>query len=188
MLELVVPSDINEGWDEIKGEFIYEELNKPKTIMLEHSLVSLSKWESLWKKRYFPVENRTIDEIVSYIQCMTITKNVEPEVYDRLIHHQDLINRITEYINDPMTATTFGKNQNDNSTRTENISSELIYFWMFDNGIPMECEKWHLNRLLTLIRVCNVKRGSGKKMNQSEIMRQYKSINEANRAKFRSKG
>jgi hypothetical protein len=188
MLELVVPSDINEGWDEIKGEFIYEELNKPKTIMLEHSLVSLSKWESLWKKRYFPVENRTIDEIVSYIQCMTITKNVEPEVYDRLIHHQDLINRITEYINDPMTATTFGKNQNDNSTRTENISSELIYFWMFDNGIPMECEKWHLNRLLTLIRVCNVKRGSGKKMSQSEIMRQYKSINEANRAKFRSKG
>ena len=94
MLELVVPSDINEGWDEIKGEFIYEELNKPKTIMLEHSLVSLSKWESLWKKRYFPVENRTIDEIVSYIQCMTITKNVEPEVYDRLIHHQDLINRL----------------------------------------------------------------------------------------------
>lgn len=88
----------------------------------------------------------------------------------------------------PMTATTFGKNQNDNSTRTENISSELIYFWMFDNGIPMECEKWHLNRLLTLIRVCNVKRGSGKKMSQSEIMRQYKSINEANRAKFRSKG
>lgn len=129
MLELVIPSDINEGWDEIKGEFVYEELNKPKTIMLEHSLVSLSKWESLWKKRYFPVENRTIDEIVSYIQCMTITKNVEPEVYDRLIHHQDLINRITEYINDPMTATTFGKNQNDNSTRTENISSELIYFW-----------------------------------------------------------
>lgn len=119
---------------------------------------------------------------------MTITKNVEPEVYDRLIHHQDLINRITEYINDPMTATTFGKNQNDNSTRTENISSELIYFWMFDNGIPMECEKWHLNRLLTLIRVCNVKRGSGKKMSQSEVMRQYKSINEANRAKFRSKG
>ena len=170
MLELVIPSDINEGWDEIKGEFVYEELNKPKTIMLEHSLVSLSKWESLWKKRYFPVENRTIDEIVSYIQCMTITKNVEPEVYDR------------------MTATTFGKNQNDNSTRTENISSELIYFWMFDNGIPMECEKWHLNRLLTLIRVCNVKRGSGKKMSQSEIMRQYKSINEANRAKFRSKG
>lgn len=109
MLELVIPSDINEGWDEIKGEFVYEELNKPKTIMLEHSLVSLSKWESLWKKRYFPVENRTIDEIVSYIQCMTITKNVEPEVYDRLIHHQDLINRITEYINDPMTATTFGK-------------------------------------------------------------------------------
>lgn len=158
-LKLLSRADINEGWDEIKGEFVYEELNKPKTIMLEHSLVSLSKWESLWKKRYFPVENRTIDEIVSYIQCMTITKNVEPEVYDRLIHHQDLINRITEYINDPMTATTFGKNQNDNSTRTENISSELIYFWMFDNGIPMECRKVAFKQITHTYKSMQCKKG-----------------------------
>lgn len=189
MLEITVPADVDEGWDEVKGEFVYKALNKPRTLQLEHSLVSLSKWESIWKKRYFPVENRTIDEIISYIKCMTITKNVEPEVYERLIHNQKLINRITQYINDPMTATTFSRNiPGSNSSQNENISSELIYYWMIDNGVPVEFEKWHLNRLLTLLRVCNAKRGTGKKMSQSEIMRQYKSINEANRAKFNSKG
>lgn len=188
MLEITVPAEISEGWDEAKGEFIYSKIGKPQTLQLEHSLISLSKWESLWEKRYFPVENRTLEEIISYIQCMTITKNVPQEVYDRLIHNKDLINKITKYINAPMTATTFSRNNSGQSSSNENISSELIYYWMIDNGVPVEFEKWHLNRLLTLLRVCNTKRSGGKKMSQSEIMRQYKSINEANRAKFRSKG
>ena len=120
---------------------------------------------------------------------MTITKNVPQEVYDRLIHNKDLINKITKYINAPMTATTFGKNpQSADSGRNRGISSELIYCWMIRNGIPVEFERWHLNRLLTLIRVCNIENGNGKKMSNAEVMRQYKSINEANRARYNSKG
>ena len=189
MLEITVPAKIDEKWDEAKGEFVYSQIGKPQTLQLEHSLISLSKWESLWEKRYFPVENRTLEEIISYIQCMTITKNVPQEVYDRLIHNKDLINKITKYINAPMTATTFGKNpQSADSGRNRGISSELIYCWMIRNGIPVEFERWHLNRLLTLIRVCNIENGNGKKMSVAEVMRQYKSINEANRARYNSKG
>lgn len=188
MLEITVPAKIDEKWDELKGEFTYEELAPAKTLQLEHSLLSLSKWESIWCKRYFPVEDRTLEEIISYVQCMTITKNVDQEVYERLFHHQDLIDKISKYINAPMTATTFRENNRNSSTRTENISSELIYYWMIDNGVPVEFERWHLNRLLTLLRVCNVKRGGGKKMSNSEVMRLYKSINEMNRAKFHSRG
>lgn len=189
MLEITVPAEVNEGWDEAKGEFVYSEKGKPQTLQLEHSLISLSKWESLWEKRYFPVKDRTLEEVISYIQCMTITKNVPPEVYDRLIRNKDLTDKITKYINAPMTATTFGKNsQTVNSGKAENVSSELIYYWMIQNDIPVEFERWHLNRLLTLIRVCNSKNGNGKKMSQRDLMKQYKSINEANRAKYHSKG
>lgn len=188
MLEIVVPGDSKEEWDEKKEEFVYTPVSEPKTLQLEHSLLSLSKWESLTGIRYFPVENRTLDEIILYIQCMTITKNVKPEVYERLFKHKDLIDKISAYINAPMTATTFNGGSPANNSRTENISSELIYYWMIINSIPVEFERWHLNRLLTLIRLCNTKNGGGKKMSQAEVMRQYKSINDANRAKFGIKG
>ena len=118
---------------------------------------------------------------------MTITKNVPPNVYDRISKSQILIDQISAYIDDPMTATTFSNDSSKRSGR-ETITAELIYYWMISQGIPVEFEKWHINSLLTLIRVCNIKNSPGKKMSASEIARRNAALNEARRKKHHSKG
>lgn len=179
MLQIIVPA--TEQWDEIKQEFVY---TKETTLQLEHSLVSLSKWESKWCKPFLSKEDMTAEETIDYIRCMTITQNVNPEVYTCL--SDENIAQVRDYIQAPMTATFFRK-ENGPPSR-EIITSELIYYWMITLNIPFECQKWHLNRLLTLIRVCNIKNQPAKRRSQREIMEYNTALNEARRKKLNSKG
>lgn len=138
-------------------------------------------------KPFFSKRDKTLPEIIDYIKCMTITKNVPSEVYDRISKSQTLIDQISAYIDDPMTATTFRNDPSKRGSR-EGITAELIYYWMISQGIPVEFEKWHINSLLTLIRVCNVKNSPGKKMSAADITRRNEALNKARRAKHHSKG
>lgn len=181
MLQLVVPME-PEMWDEVNEVFI---LPKTVTLQLEHSLVSLSKWESKWCKPFLSNKGLTDEESLDYIKCMVISKNVNPEVFDHFT--KDNVKAVIDYINAPMTATTFSKESNG-KTNKEIITSELIYYWMIAYNIPSEYQKWHLNRLLTLIRVCGIKNAPPKKMGKGEIMRNNAALNAARRAKLHSKG
>ena len=180
MLKITIPAV--EGFDERTQEFV--SLSKEQTLQLEHSLVSLSKWESKWCKPFLKKEDKTIEETIDYIKCMTITQNVDPNVYNFLTNSN--IKEIDDYIDAPMTATTF--HRDSQKSNNEIITSELIYYWMISLNIPMECQKWHLNRLLTLIRVCNIKNTPPKKMSRSEIMSRNAALNAARRKQMNSKG
>lgn len=180
MLQIIVPE--TELWDENKQEFIY---TKKQTLRLEHSLVSLSKWESKWCKAFFSKEEKTREQTIDYIKCMTITQNIDPNVYYSLTIEN--LNDIYSYINAPMTATYFSDDKN-NQSNGETVTSELIYYWMIALNIPFECQKWHLNRLLALIKVCNIKNQPPKKMPKGEIMRRNARLNAARRKKYNSKG
>ena len=180
MLEITVPA--NEQWDEATQEFVY---GKEQTLRLEHSLVSLSKWESKWCKPFLAKQEKTREETLDYIKCMTITQNVDPEVYTRLTREN--IEEINAYIEAPMTATWFPP-EKGGKTSSEQITNELVYYWMIALNIPVEFQKWHLNRLLTLIRVCNIKNQPPKKMSKSEIMRRNAELNAKRRQQLNSKG
>lgn len=183
MLEINIALS-QEGWDEEKEEFI---LPKYKTIRLEHSLVSLSKWESRWGKPFLKSleKSLTLEETIDYIKCMTITQNVDSDVYKHISNGN--IKEIITYIDAPMTATTFS-NAEKNRINGEIITAELIYYWMISLGIPFECQKWHLNRLITLIRVCSIKNSPNKKMTKMDIAERNKALNEARRKKYNTKG
>lgn len=181
MLQITIPIS-PEGWDERKEEFVDA---KTVTLQLEHSLVSISKWESKWHKPFLSKDEKTAEETIDYIKCMTLTQNVKPDVYEYLTGEN--IRDINAYIEDPKTATTFSNDRSSGPNR-EIITSEVIYYWMVALNIPFECQKWHLNRLLTLIRVCNVKNNPGKKMNKKELLSKYDAINKANRKRFNTKG
>ncbi len=179
MLHLAIPSV--ELWDEAKNEFVY---TKAQKLTLEHSLVAISKWESKWCKPFLD-SDKTREEILDYVRCMTITQNVDSNVYQYLT--DDNINRIVEYIDSPMTATKL-PNTKKTPVRRETVTSELIYYWMISWNIPMECQKWHLNRLLTLIQVFIVKNAKPKKMSQRQIMSRNAALNAARRKKYRTRG
>lgn len=180
MLEITLPAI--QAWDETKEEFLYlDEL----TLKLEHSLVSVSKWESKWNKPFLAKNDKTEEELLDYIRCMTLNTNVQPEDYSRLTARH--IDQIEKYIKAPMTATTFRKEEGGSVNR-EIVTNELIYWWMITLNIPMKCEHWHLNRLLTLVRVCNIKNTPPKKTNKRDLANRYAEINKARRAKYGSKG
>lgn len=179
MLKIVIPG--MELFDERTQEFIYTE---EIALVLEHSLVSISKWESFWNKPFLGREEKTSEQVIDYIRCMTVTENVEYEVYSRLTELH--LNQISDYINAPMTATTF--NDLGSKPSREIITSEIIYYWMVSYNIPFECQYWHLNRLMALIKVCNVKNNPPKKMSKQEIMERNKRLNAERRAKLKSKG
>ena len=179
MLEIIIPG--LELYNEEINEFTcYDDVE----LELEHSLVSISKWESKWCKPFLDGKDKTLDEIVDYVRCMTINDKVEPDVYDRLTEENLVV--INEYIGRPMTATTF--NNEKKSTGREIITSEIIYYWMVSFNIPFECQYWHLNRLLTLIKVCNVKNNPPKKMSQKEILARNKALNDARKKELGTRG
>ena len=180
MLRITIPAV--EQWDEVKQEFIQ---TKGQTLQLEHSLVSLSKWESKWNKPFLSKEAKTHEETLDYIKCMTISQNVDPDVYNYL--NSDHIDQINKYIEAPMTATTFVEDKSGKRNR-EIVTSELIYYWMIALTIPFECQKWHLNRLLTLIRVCNIKNAPPKKMGKKATASHYAQLNAARRQQMNTRG
>lgn len=182
MLSLKIPEI--EFYNEKTKEFIS---STEQTITLEHSLISLSKWESKWQKPFLTNKAIGNKEFADYINCMSMSGQLTDIQTSAILSKQDLIKKIQDYIDNPMTATTFREDKNAKPNR-EVITSELIYYWMIEYGIPFECQKWHLNRLLTLIRVCGVKGSSGKKMSKREIMEQNRALNAARRAKTGSKG
>lgn len=183
MLQVTIPS--TEYWDEGKQEFIY---TKGATFQIEHSLVAISKWESKWHKSFLSPKNqasRTKEEFVDYVRCMTITQNVDPEVYKYLSRAN--IEAIYKYMQDPMSATKF-TSPSESRPSSDTKTAELIYWEMLTCGIPFECQKWHLNRLLTLIEVCSRKNGNGKRMSKSDVMKRNSSINAARRKKHHTRG
>lgn len=157
MLYVTIP--MTQLWDEESETFIN---TKEKELQLEHSLVSISKWESRYKKPFISKDPKTREETIYYIRCMTVSQNVSNEIYDSIT--DDIICKVNEYIDDPMTATTIKKDNKKGRSRI--MTSELIYGFMVLLQIPFECQKWHLNRLITLIAVCSIKNEPPKKNEQ----------------------
>ena len=181
MLRIVLEL-VPEMWDEAKEEFIPPVV---QTLELEHSLVSLSKWESKYCKPFLSKGDKSTEEVLDYIQFMTLTPNVDPVVYGYLTNAH--IDEIQRYIEAPMTAAVVPETKG-NGGNQDTIVSELIYYWMFSLGIPLEFENLHLNRLLSQVKVCNFKNQPPKKMSQQEIMAQHKALNEARKKKYNTKG
>ena len=183
MLKITIPG--TELYDEKNNEFIQ---TKDQVLCLEHSLVSISKWESKWCIPFLDNSKpKTVEQTMDYVRCMTLTQNVDENVYKGLTNKH--IKEINDYIDAPMTATWFSNNENRGRRGTgEKVTSELIYYWMIALNIPFECQKWHLNRLLTLIRVCNIKNQPPKKMSNKEIYARNNALNQARRKALRSKG
>lgn len=180
MLRITIPAV--ELWDERKQEFIK---TKEQTLQLEHSLVSVAKWESKWCKAFLSKKEKSYEETLDYIKCMTITQNVDPEIYSYLTNAN--FEQINEYISAPMTATTFSEDKTSKGNR-EVITAEVIYYWMIALQIPPEYQKWHLNRLLTLIRVCNIKNAPPKKRSKRDIVSQNAALNAARRRQLNTRG
>lgn len=179
MLQIVVPA--SERYDEVNNLFIN---TKEQTIKLEHSLVSISKWETKWNKPFLATKEKTMEETKSYVKCMTLTQNVDPEVYESLTAEN--YDSIKNYINAPMTATWFSNVHKSSSG--EVVTSEIIYYWMITLNIPFECQKWHLNRLLTLVKVCNEKNAPSNRMSKQAILSRNKALNDSRRARLHTKG
>ena len=180
MLTIVVPGV--EMFDEGAQEFVTKD---DVTLELEHSLVSLSKWESIHEKPFLGKDEKSTEEVLSYIKCMTLTPDIPEEVFLKL--SEDNLAAINSHIDSKMTATWF--NDAPGAPRTRDvITAELIYYWMIIFQIPFECEKWHLNRLFTLIRVCNVKQAKPKKLSRAELAERNRALNAQRRAQLGSKG
>lgn len=170
----------DELFDEAKQEFV-----KPTIVLqLEHSLVSLSKWEQFFEKPFLGKDKKTTEETIWYIKAMTLNQ-VSPEIYNNI--SDENINEITDYIEAKMTATWFNELRKEPPPR-ETITAELIYFWMIQNGVPFECQYWHLNRLMTLLRVCNVKNSPKKKVGRKEAAQVQRQLNAERKARFNTKG
>ena len=186
MLHILIPEQ----------ELFLEESNsfhkiKETSLTLEHSLLSLSKWEAKWKKPYLDRKSKTAEELIDYIRCMTINSNVDPYVYYAISEGQ--LKQISSYMDDSMTATWFSDDKKEKTSNFSSkiITSELIYYWMISLGIPVEkFEKWHLNRLLTLIRVFNAENApkDKKKRPTNEILAERAALNAKRKAQLHTKG
>lgn len=183
MLTIIIKSV--ELYDDASKEFYNtEEVN----LQLEHSLVSLSKWESKWEKPFLGNDQKTTEQTIDYVRCMTISEGVSPEVYTYLTDEN--IKEISSYIDAKMSATWFNEDHMKarGTIKKEIITAEIIYYWMISLTIPFECQYWHLNRLLTLIKVCNQKNQPEKKMGKQDLIARNRALNEARRAQYNTNG
>lgn len=187
MLKITIPGV--EQYDPVQNLFY---TTKETTLVLEHSLVSVSKWESKWKIPFLNNKGMTRLQLQDYVKCMTISQNVDPLVYNALT--KENYEEIMKYLEDPMSATTINEKNlpkgapGGGGRRGQTVTSELIYYWMTALNIPFECQKWHLNRLMMLIRVASIEQQPPKQMSKRDIMSQNKALNAARRAKMHSKG
>jgi hypothetical protein len=173
-----------ELFDDKLNEFVER---KEFILELEHSLIALSKWESKWEKPYMGTEKKTTEEVLGYIQCMCMTSDIPPEVFLNLTSEH--FKEVNAYVDAKMSATWF----NDRPTgpgRKEIITAEIIYYWMISLNIPFECENWHLNRLITLIKVCSSKNAPAKtnKMGKAEMLAERNRLNAKRKAEANSRG
>lgn len=180
MLDLVIPS--TEIFNEMTQEF---GTTKEYKLRLEHSLVSLAKWESKWCTPFLGKKEKTKEQSIDYVRCMTITQNIDPNVY--LYLGQKEIDSVAAYIDAPMTATTFS-NSKETKTNKEVITAEIIYYWMIAYNIPFECQTWHLNRLLTLVNVCSIKNQPKGKFDKKTALKKQRELNAARRAQLNTTG
>lgn len=179
-LTVTIPG--KELYDPAANRFI---ITKDKTITLEHSLVSIARWESKWHKPYLSRDEKTPEELIDYIRCMTLTQNVDPKVYYAM--DQETMKKIIDYIQDPNTATTIKRV--DNKPNRKIITNEVIYYWMTALNIPFDpCEKWHFGHLMTLIEVCNIEQQPPKKMTKLQSAKRRSALNAARRAQFGTHG
>jgi hypothetical protein len=179
MLKLIVL--LAEGYDEALGKFTVAESFE---LELEHSLSSLSKWEQKYQKPFLGNGDKSGEELFDYVRLMTLTPNVPEYVYDHL--SKENVRQVNDYINDRMTATTFAEMPQRPSR--EIITAEIIYHWLVALQIPFECQYWHLNRLITLVRVCNEKNKPAKKMTRGEAARRNRELNAQRRANLGTRG
>ena len=184
MLEIHVVE--TELWDRQAERFIEKDWG---TLQLEHSLISISKWESKWHISFLETKSKSAEQMLDYIRCMSITSTKNnPEIFNHLT--KENIIDIQNYINDAATATTFSENTNEkHGGKRQRITAEVIYYWMIANNIPFECQKWHLNRLLALIRVCSIKNNpKKKKVPKADTATRYAALNTARKAKYNTRG
>jgi hypothetical protein len=179
VLHLVIGHEL---YDDDKEVFVIE---GRVDLELEHSLVSLSKWESKYEKPFLSPEDKTEEEMLWYIEAMTLNQKIPPGVFSKISSKH--VEAINEYINAKMTATTFPEERNQRQG-PEKITAELVYYWMIALQIPFECQHWHLNRLLTLIRVCNIKNAPEKKLTNAEVAARNRTLNAERKAKYGTTG
>ena len=179
MLTITIPS--YELFNDVTQEFISE---NERVIHLEHSLLSISEWESRWNKPFLSNMEKTSNEIIDYVRCMTLTEGVPETAYLYIDNEQYKL--INDYIAAPMTATTIS--EPPGKVSREIMTSELLYYYMIAANIPFECERWHLNRLLTLIRICSIKSQPEKKRPINEVMKSNAALNAARKKQFNTKG
>ena len=179
MLSVTLPARVL--WDEAAAEFIDLPAQK---LQLEHSLISLSKWESTWEKPFLGREVKTEQETFDYIRCMTLTRNVDPTIYAHIPNA--ILDEISKYIARPMSATQITDKKT--SGRGEVITAEIIYYWMITLSVPADYAKWHLNSLLTLIRVCNIKNSPPTKMGRKEQLATQRALNDQRLAAGKTTG
>lgn len=182
MLTIVIPEQ--KLFNNDTNRFIHVKETK---IQLEHSLMSIQKWEAKYHKPFIETKDKSKSEMRYYVQCMTITQNVDPMVYNAI--PESVMLDIVKYIDDPMTAAVFKNNKQVGAAKKgEFVSAETIYYWMITLGIPVEFRKWHLNQLLALIKFVNIKNAPSKKMSAREAAQQREILNAKRRAKLNSKG
>jgi hypothetical protein len=180
MLRIVIGA--TENYDESQSEFVKD---GGTVIDLEHSLLSLSKWESEYEQAFLGTTKKTGEEVIGYVRCMCLTPDIPPELFNQL--SKENLEAVNAYIDAKMTATWFSEDPGAPKTR-EVITNELIYYWMTTFQIPFECEKWHLNRLFTLIRICNIKQSKPKKMSRAEMAARNRELNAKRKERFNTTG
>ena len=184
-MPLTIKVPANELYDPVQKRFIS---TSAKTLSFEHSLLSIAKWEAKWHKPYMSKAPKTEEEMRDYIRCMCLSNDVDPMIFYAL--DQSTVKALADYIQDPMTGTTFKKK--DQKPSKEIVTNELVYYWMTELNIPFEpCQKWHFNHLMTLIQVASVKKQPAKKLNkreQREATKRMAAENERRRAMFHTSG
>lgn len=180
MLRIVIDGD--ELFDEETNTF---EMVDSVVLDLEHSLLSLSKWESKYEKAFLAPTEKTPEEVLNYLKMMIVSPNVDPDVLNKC--SQANIDEIQAYIDSTQSATTFGQ-MPERRGPGETITSELIYYWMVSFNIPFECQEWHLNRLFALVRICNIKNSKQKKMPRHEVAQRNRELNARRKAELGTTG
>lgn len=182
MLKLHIPES-DEFFDEDKSEF----MSFPAVdLELEHSLTSLATWESKWEIPFLSDKEKTDEQTLDYIKCMTLTNDVAPEVYLRL--DADHYKKVSTYIDAKMTATWFSEDKPNQKKSRVIITAEIIYHWMVTLNIPFECQHWHLARLLTLVKVCNQQNSPPEKLSRQQVIDRNRELNEQRKAQLGTSG